>query len=411
MKFSLILSSFNYGGIEILFLKLAKILSKESQVDVYILSKKVDKNLYEELGQYANIFTVKDFLSFNLPFDSVGINALIPWKPSFIKKIEKTENIHLADTNCLICWLNILNKKLSIKNISLGAYHSEELVWQSKWYFREVEKDAIRAFGSKNILVTNNASKLKLIKEYGKSMNSVRMMPAGVEINDSFQKRKYKNLKNKLVCISRLVNYKEYILRVADSIDSVIKKFPDFEFHIYGDGPERKRFQEYTKGKKIFFHKGIEISEFKNAVQDAKIFIGSGTSLIYASALSVPSIIGIESAKTTETYGFFCETKGLDYQEQNQSYELKNISDVILEALSMSEDDFQEVALKCYDRSKDFCITKTIEAIKSSQNMNFENQLKLGFLKKAKYIYSFFTWSLLNKLGIIQSKKDRHHLK
>lgn len=116
-----------------------------------------------------------------------------------------------------------------------------------------------------------------------------------------------------------MVDFKTYNKHIINILDEINHLGYNLEYYIYGDGPERFFLEKLAKTK-IHFKGSIDLP---NILNNAFLFVGSGTSIIEASAGGIPSIIGIESEDRPYTYGLF------SYNENNLHLEKKEIKDLM----------------------------------------------------------------------------------
>lgn len=408
-NFCIIVSSFNYGGIEILVKRLASILANNYSVHVFLLTNKYDKNLVNELIKQSYVHFPKNFLKYNFFPDVAGCNAVLPIKNRYKSILNNSFFVHVTDSHCLTFLMsNLCPNKLS-PGLSVGNYQSEEYIWKSNWYFRKVELNLFKNLNPQSVYSMNSISIDKLSKIHGEKFISSKMMPAGIDIPTLENNSDLSRRKNFLVCVGRLVKFKSYIEHVIRDVPKILKYCPDFEFHIYGDGPEKDYLQKLSKGLPVIFKGSVDISILNETISSYRVFIGSGTSILTASSLKVPSVIGIESINKSETYGFLYETSGLDYQEIGLKYPKHKIYKKVIEALIASDDTYDDMCLRSRERSKIFCITNTVNMLEKTVNV-YNKPSELRFFKKVGYLISVFLWAITNRLGISDSKLNRHYI-
>lgn len=408
-KFSILVSSFNYGGIEILVKRMAAILKNRYSVHVFLLTNKYNNVLFEELEKYAKVHLPKDYLIFNYLPDVAGCNSVLPVKKTHVDVLNSSKYIHVTDSHCLAFLMANLASGKSFKGISVGNYQSEEYIWKARWYFRKMEQNFFRHLSAKSVYSMNNISISKLAEVYGEDFLNSNIMPAGIELPSILSNERLSDRKKCLVCVGRLVKFKSYIEYVIRDIPKILEEIPDFEFHIYGDGPERRYLEGLSKGLPVEFKGSIDISMLNQAISRYRVFIGSGTAILTASSLGIPSVIGIESIRKSETYGFLFETTGLDYQEIGLNYPRYKIHTKVIEALKANESDYREMCSKSRGRSEVFCITNSISMLENSIETS-NHAIGFTVAQKIRYFISVFSWALINKLGITKSKLNRHYI-
>ena len=408
-KFVIVLSNYYIGGIEVLVERLSSVLQENYKVYIFILTSKFDINLLKDLEKVATIYLPSDFIKFKLGhINIVGVNSVLPVVSKYRNLISRADYIHATDSHTMVFILSILSKIDSKNKFSIGNYHSEEYLWPSSWWFRKFEKKCIKEFAPENVFSENKFMINKLAKAYGKKFIQSKEIPAGIHLPKIQNSETFQSRKNQLVCLGRLVKFKSYMEYVIKEIPKILIEFPDFEFHIYGDGPERENLRKLSKGLPVYFHGTIELNKISKALSSFKLFIGSGTSILTASAMGIPSIIGIESCKSPITYGFLHETRGYDYQELGLDYQTVPISKKIIEGLKASKEEYQSLCDLARKRSEEFCITKTAKVLETTPSIHIEKNFR--WLERFRYLCSVFTCTLLNKLRNLSSKTTRQYL-
>lgn len=409
-KFIIVVSNYYIGGIEVLVQRLSSVLQKNYKVYVFILTSKVDINLLKELDKVATVYLPSDFIKFKLGIiNIIGVNSILSVKSKYRDLISEADYIHATDSHTMVFIISILGKFDTAHKFSVGNYHSEEFLWSSSWWFRRFEKQLIKDFTPENVFSENKIMINKLVNAHGKKFVRSNEMPAGIHLPNIPNSGTFHLRENKLVCMGRLVKFKSYMEYVIKEIPKILLEFPAFEFHIYGDGPERENLQKLSQNLPVYFHGTIELKNIPKVLSSFKLFIGSGTSIVTASALGIPSIIGIESSKSSITYGFLHEVTDYDYNELGLDYQTVSISEKVIEGLKATNKEYQLLCELAREKSEEFCITKTAKILETTPSLQIKS--KFSILQRYRYFCSVFTWTLLNKLNILSTKKTRHYLK
>ena len=404
--FSIIVSSFNYGGIEVLVERMARSLSIGFDVEVYILTDKYSNSLLNLLDGVANVYLPSDIFKFRF-LDVVGLNIVLPVKSVFVNKLLSSDYVHVTDSSSL-SFIKFAIQDGENVNLSVGNYQSEEYIWNNNSKFRNIDIKVLCEIPDENIFSTNFISKKKLIATYKNKFENSRVMPAGIEIPSELNEPIGKDRRPHLVIVGRLVKFKSYIEHTINDINNVLYLHPEFQLHIYGDGPERSRLEYISKGLPVFFHGTIDLDDLNKVISSSKVFLGSGTSILTASALGVPSIIGIESSKNSITYGFLHDVHGYDYQELGLKYTTFPIYTKVNEILNMNYENYRKECLKARNKAKEFDVKNTANELLNIKPFNFNTRLSIYY--KITYFLSYMFWSGLNKIGIKKDKVSRHYI-
>ena len=115
----------------------------------------------------------------------------------------------------------------------------------------------------------------------------------------------------KIISIARIVEFRPYIFYMVDIIESLVKDYPEIEYHIYGFGPLKEKLIAKINNsrckKNIICHGKLKYSDMGNVLKDCFCFVGGGTSLIEACLFEIPGIVAISYDTEAKSDGFFYE--------------------------------------------------------------------------------------------------------
>ena len=398
------------GGIETYTVRLAKHLSQHIQVKILILSNKYNDALLKESSKYATIYfihnyTIPALLRKNTFIKRVPFLFPIDYK-KLIFDLKKTHYIHATGSEGLVISNNLMKYDEKIC-ISLGIYHSKEFTWSSNAYFRSIEKSLFLSIHNKN-MISPNESSLPILESFYKKKFDLPIIPIGIEIPNK-EKGFFNPNSNKIISIGRLVEFKvynEHIINIIDDINYIHNK--SYEYHIYGYGPNEKKLKKLadTKNSKIIFHGVLEYSKIQDILTDCILFIGSGTAIIESSSFGIPSIIGIESNKQSETYGLFSDLVGFSYNEDNLDIKKTKYIDIVNNFFKLDNDQKINISYAHIAKAKEFSIDSTsILFLKALEQLD-EN--KYYTYSTFRYKLSYLLWLIKNKLNINHEMKNRY---
>jgi glycosyltransferase involved in cell wall biosynthesis len=128
--------------------------------------------------------------------------------------------------------------------------------------------------------------------------------------------------RGKIVSVGRLVHWKTYNLYMIPIVRRLADKGFPVHWDVYGDGEARgdmeKLIQKHGLETQITLHGTLDYQHLGEALEDAWVFVGSGTAIIEAGFCRVPSIMGIGDDKTSKCYGYLydvplgCLSESLD---------------------------------------------------------------------------------------------------
>lgn len=346
----IIYSSLVMGGIETFFLRIAKERFKKGMLTKILLMKPEEHSsfellseikLYSEVYFSKNLYACPGFLSSNFPLISPLINSKLVDMMSNIKHIHTTNGRDALLAN------KYINKLVRDVKVTVGFYHSLEYAWgDSKKlpYFENVNRDFIFNFLPKVNLYTFSDSTIDFYnKKLNVDLNGASSFRIGViERSDNlYHKRFSKDGVLRICSVGRLTDFKTYNFWMLEVVSKLLKKGYKVKYDIYGSGPdtaalENKILKLNLKNNVIL--KGlIAYSDFDYTVSQYDFFVGSGTAIIQASSLGVPSIIGIESIKDAITYGYFKDFCKFDYNISSLPFKKVSVIEMMEEFLKLSD--------------------------------------------------------------------------
>ncbi|RZG75958.1 hypothetical protein EXU29_00670 [Acinetobacter wuhouensis] len=394
----IIYGALGLGGIETFFVRLAKerFRSNKKTKVLFLVPKykaKYDNALLQELLKYADVYYYEDV------FKKTFINWRFVLCHSFnilkVKEIlEDCNQIHVSDAqNGLLA--NEMLKLLNIrKPITFGVYHSMEFTWKMERfpYFERVNRKFFyEVVDSHNIMCFSMGTKEVIKKRTGYDLKNAKTFRLGVvSLNINKERVITEKPKNIKVCaIGRLTDFKTYNFWMPKIISDLNNKGLKITLDIYGNGESEKKVKdivsEYSEYVKVF--PSFNYGEFKTVVSSYDLFIGSGTAIIEASSLGIPSIIGIESIDEGKTYGFFCDFSKYEYNVMGLPFFLKDVESTIYEFTELSISQINDLSSKHQKAAKDFDI---VECEKKIDNGFFVDTLYYSYNKLMYSISKLF---------------------
>lgn len=402
----IIYSSLNLGGIETFWVRIAKqrfLEGKKTKIILYMPLKfgQYNSELLQQLSKYAEVYY----------FDDIFLKLRINWHFYFFHKLnlEKLYNIfndctqiHVADAFSGLLANRILFELKLSKPITFGVYHAKEFTWgegEKLPYFERVNRRFVLDLNpSDNLLCYSNTTKENIEKKIGYSLINAKTFRLGV-IEKPFEKEKVFSLNHtiKICAIGRLTSFKTYNFWMPKIVRELREKGLNVTFDIYGSGEceidikkNVSKYSDYVSLKPAF-----DYSEFSNIVSNYDLFIGSGTAIIEAASLGIPSIIGIESIEEPLSYGFFSEFADYEYHVLGLPFKLKPVVDIIYEFCLSDCKAKEKLSIEHKRESKKFLMSTCSYNFESMQIINtpkikfnplFYTLSRLFFYKKIGYL-------------------------
>ena len=284
-------------GVFTLILRLALKLKQDGHMPYYIdFGGKTD--FEKEIRETFTVLYIEDVnAKINLPH----VDILFPF----------------ADGELLYWCINYLKHEL-FKNAKMvmGVFHPRAYfisTYIGPTPDTRLHKLILKNLPAENILFMNEVVKKHHENYFNNKFKKSLVVPLPVKLNSRLRDLRNINQK-KIVSISRLENFKRYVLPMIDTVEELHNEGHDFEFYIYGHGQLEKYIENYIAEKKlgqyVFLMGKLDYEKLYEVLEDTFMFVGMGTTIIEASSIGVPSLQAIDSEKRTVTYGFFNELTG-----------------------------------------------------------------------------------------------------
>jgi glycosyltransferase involved in cell wall biosynthesis len=168
-------------------------------------------------------------------------------------------------------------------------------------------------------------------KNFGRSLREARIWFVPLDFS-IFKMRERRPIKGRIVSIGRICETKAYNRYMIDIIQDLLAQGMDVHWIVYGHGDllgELKSIVEIRNlSQRIHFKGIINYQDIPLAVQDAWIFVGTGTAILEAGWCGLVCIPTIEAYPEPMTYGFLHESPGFAtgvafaYPPENQIAEM-----------------------------------------------------------------------------------------
>jgi glycosyltransferase involved in cell wall biosynthesis len=318
------------GGVETFLVRLIPLLNqKKVDVTLVLLQNRINPELLREVSPYCTVKYVGDAF----PFSKNSIQE-------FFSGSFDVAFFTISQALMIGSWL-LSKAGYSKTRIVLGAYQTEIFCAADEgWrYHRSFVHKLIREKIPPSMIIFGNTAG----RDFHANKLAINLSVAPViRMFVDIEKYKFKNKKlvnrNKIVSIGRINEYKTYNFTMLN----VIKRLTDgglkIRWDVYGDGDQLKKFRENIKELKleniVFTHGALNYSKLQSVLDDAFLFIGSGTSLIEAAACGVPALTTIEYCKEPNTYGYISEIEGFNMIEPGLDMPVYCIENRIKELIS-----------------------------------------------------------------------------
>lgn len=151
----------------------------------------------------------------------------------------------------------------------------------------------------------------------------------------------------KIVSIGRIVPWKKYNLYMVDVIRHLRDRGHDVCWDIFGDGDLQdkqmlmRKIENNGLSKWITLHENLPYEKFPDALRDAYIFVGMGTSVLEASACGVPNVVALAEDDQGRTLGPIYRFPLGNTGEPLSQGEFSSVEEEIVRILMMHADEYQ----------------------------------------------------------------------
>jgi len=399
------------GGTTFLIRTCREFSNRGTKCAVILLRSEYDVKLLLDLEKYATVIRLDQYL-----FDKgkifrsyLSVFAFVNWIKLESALAPFSGQIHVMGIFGLIFALRLSGRKMGDR-VTVGVYHQNEFMYHSPPFF--FAQEARRLFSSipaSNVVFFNDATQKNYETFFKNQYSDATVVPIGIDLRQiEFNQTTIDPWR--IVSVGNLVNFKTYNEHIIRLIAKLQYKYPNIYYEIYGDGPEKANLLKLAVNlgvnDRVHFMGVLPYSEFEKAVISAKLFVGSGTSLIEAAALGVPAMVGIESLKLPETYGFLSDVKGFSYNENIPGIS-KQLMLPLVESIFGEPDFYASVSQACIKKSSEFSVARTVDGFLALDQTAKPIQVKVSSYNLYRMMVSLVALGVFARLGFIASFGDR----
>ncbi|MBE0448533.1 MAG: glycosyltransferase family 4 protein [Actinobacteria bacterium] len=376
------------GGIETFFLRMAKERHRLGlPVSVLLLSKpeKSDKKMLAEMRQVAKVYFLSDLF-----YGSFGPCAkfplLLPIKKETTEKIfSEVNQVHAFDGMHALLGYRIISQLGLSLPITIGFYHYIKYIWggnevahheriNRKFIFDYLPQESLLFFSEGNRKLYENFRRICLsgAQTFRLGVVDEKLVSVSGAISNPLR----------IVAVGRLVEFKTYNIYMLGVIKKLKENGVNVRLDIYGEGPIQNKVESLVRElalEEVVTLKGtLDYNDFNIVVGDYDLFIGSGTAIIQAAALGVPSIVGVENVISSETYGYFCDVCDFEYNVKGLDLPLVNVGGLIEDYIMLDQTERHNLKLR------------HLLSVKAFTNESCHNALdSLQFILMPEYRFNF----------------------
>lgn len=400
------------GGTTFLIRACRELHRRGEKAAVLVMFPIVDKKLREELERYAFVFDLRDYLYDRGFLFRAQLMTFAPINWTSLVNVLKPfgTTVHVMGVFGLL-FASRLARRLSGICVTVGVYHQNEYLFETQnTYFIRTFRKYFQAVPAKQFLFFNQANVKNYSIFFDRDFSASSVAPIGIDIASELPKNLPEKVHGKLISVGNLVNFKTYNGHIIRIVAALIEHYPELHYDIYGAGPEETNLISLAESlgikNRINFLGAMAYADFSKNVARGTLFIGSGTALVEAAALQVPAMIGIESIKQPETYGFLSDIEGYAYNEYLPDVPRIGMLSLIEKVLA-DQSFATDIAVACRGKAKEFSIESTINTMK---NLNDSATVEFSAMNKfncVRLFFSFFGMALLDTLNLSSAFSNR----
>jgi glycosyltransferase involved in cell wall biosynthesis len=357
----------NIGGVETLLARLIPLLQREGvEITLVILQKKINQELFEALTPYCSV----KFVGEALPFSRSSLQKF--FGGGFDVAIYTISQAVLIGS-WLLSRAGYSDTRAVLLACQTEIFCAEIEGW--RYHRRMVQMMIKDNIPSSSIIFGNTASRDFHANKLQINLDASPIIRLFVDI-EKYKNKDRKNLeRSKIVSIGRITGYKTYNFTILSVIKRLLDSGLNIEWHVYGDGDQFDKFVKAITTNKlegfVFAHGALNYSKVQHVLDDAFLFIGSGTSLIEAAACGVPALTTIEYSREALTYGYISQIEGFNMIEPGLDKPTYHIEERIKHLISLTHEEYSILQAENFSKAVQYSgksvIKEYIKVFESAQ--------------------------------------------
>ncbi|WP_324730744.1 glycosyltransferase [Pseudomonas paeninsulae] len=399
--------SFN-GGTTFILRLCREFLRRDKRIGVLVLINDVDKKLLLEIEKYADVYFLGDYQRplFSWTFSSqLGVFFPLDFKSLKVLFHRYDNCVHVMGVFGLLFAARFIKKQSTSLKMSVGIYHQNEFMFSdANYYFANIAKAIFSKLGADAVILFNENCVTSYSVFFDNDYSSSVLVPVGIDLPVMTREIYGDSSSGRIVSIGNLYNFKSYNMHIINCMPFFLMGNPSIVYEIYGAGPFEKNLKELVASlgieHAVFFKGQIPYSELPDVLAGAFLFVGSGTAIVEASALGIPSLIGIESTREPITYGFLSDVEGFSYNEMIEGKKVSLMLDTI-KTLLHDSDAWLDVAIKCKGKASSFSVIHTVDGFQLQGSRDFcVGPSEVNGYSNIRALISFLCCGVKHTLGV-----------
>src|SRR6185312_10194546 len=212
----------------------------------------------------------------------------------------------------------------------------------------------------------------------------------------------------KIVSVGRLSPMKEYNLSMIDVISSLIQRGHDVRWFVYGDGEYasamRARIKERKLESVISMEGTIPYRLLWKALEDAYVFVGTGTSSLEAALFRVPSVIPVAYDQDGLSYGPIYRLPPGSIGPSKNRPEFSKTADEIERILKLSPTEYRTESELVFRYVEDHVMARSM-----GRFMELVTQCGGVTPSRSLYLANYISWFLRKAIKRRSNAGGNHH--
>lgn len=394
MKILFVLGQLTLGGIETYCLRVCRALAgRGHDVEVWVVKPNFDELL---LQSYRDVVPVR-FLTRLAPL------PVMPKAPSAPQAVDL---IFTTGRLSLIFGALSLRRPRKARLVA-GVFSQWEFSGEAQDYKSRIANDVIAQIGTRNVVFCTEGCRASHEHALGAEVSESHISPLLVELPEAspaHQVRREAGAPVQIVSVGNFTPFKTYHFTLPAVIRDLRAAGVKLHWTVFGEGPERERARrtiaEAGVGDLVTLAGRVPYDQFRERVSAADLYIGSGTTLIEASALGVPSLVALDENPDATTPGFFCDRRGIYTSDMAGDERLVPFAEAIAAFAAMSEGERADLRERSIRSAEIYSIARAEEEMKTIFDVAAPVRPRIRMRMKLLYV-----WGVLNEAVRVMLRK------
>jgi 1,2-diacylglycerol 3-alpha-glucosyltransferase len=386
LKIVFVLGQLSLGGVETYCLRMCRALAARGHdLEVWAVKRKFDPQL---LRDYRKIVPVRFLTRFS-------VVPLLPWTAA---APADTDLIFTTGRLPLIFGALSMRKRRRTRLV-VGVFSQWEFSGETQDYKSRISQDLIAQIGTRNVVFCTEGSRTTHQAALGPGVKESRVSPLLVDLPEA----RPRGLVNRrgddsihIVSVGNFTPFKTYHFTLPAVMGKLRDSGVKLRWTVFGDGPElariRRIIDEAGVGDVVTLAGRVPYDQFPEEVSKADLYIGSGTTLIEASALGVPSLVALDDNPEPTTPGFFFDRRGIYTSDLAGDERLVPFADMIAAVAAMPESERASLRERSIRSAQIYSIDHAEDEITSILATARTVQPRMSARMKGLYV-----WGVLNE--------------